>query len=136
MLPSAATILASVAIFTPFALALDHCKNPGEYTCAIMLSADLLAFPDLSSNGAVLSENNGIEIVDGGCNSIYYNGTLEPQSPGFYGDFWTTYSTELKFWADYISSADIDGINFLYGGNWYYEKECSTTKWGFVSIKR
>ena len=101
--------------------------------CAFMVSADTLAFPTLSSNGATLSENNGIEIVNGNCDSIHESGALEPQSPGFYGDFWTTYGTELKAWADWISSGGIDGINFEYEGNWYYEKDCTTSKWGFVS---
>lgn len=135
MAPIFTTILATLAALAAPILADDHCTPPGEYMCAFIISSDILAFPTLSSNGAIFSSNSGNDIVDGGCNSILSSGEMDPlgSGNGFYGDFYTTYGTELKAWADIIGDEEVDGLNFLYNNqDWYYEENCQSTKWGFV----
>lgn len=54
MLAVTIIMLAILAMLIAPSLAVDNCSPPGDGMCAFMVSADTLAFPTLSSNGAIL----------------------------------------------------------------------------------
>ncbi|KAL2837444.1 hypothetical protein BJX68DRAFT_273062 [Aspergillus pseudodeflectus] len=110
--------------------AVFGCQSPGAHMCSVITVAGAFGNPitgDVDGSGA------GVTITNGDCESIVVSGKVEPQSPGFYGDFHTTYGTELLYWADSIGHANVRNINFHYlaTDQWYYQSGCSKRTLGF-----
>ncbi|KAL5339550.1 hypothetical protein BJX70DRAFT_363991 [Aspergillus crustosus] len=107
---------------------ITGCSNPGDHTCAVLTSAS--AYGDPWSGPS--DTGSGVAIVNGACESILGSGSLQTESPGFYGDFHTTYGTELQYWADDIGISNIHGINFHYlaDNKWYYQSGCQQRQAG------
>ncbi|KAM0464928.1 hypothetical protein ACHAPV_001919 [Trichoderma viride] len=86
-----AVALAALLAFSPIALASDlGCNNPGEHMCAIVFVSTIFAFPS-GPDGPGPDDDSFADVVNGNCDTIVTSGGLEPQSPGFSGDFQTAF---------------------------------------------
>lgn len=97
-------VLAALLAFSPIALAGDPgCENPGDHMCAVIFVSSVFGFPS-GPDGPGPSGNSWGDVVNGNCDTIVTSGGLEPQSPGFSGDFQTAYGITVHAEADFVRS--------------------------------
>ncbi|USW58990.1 hypothetical protein Slin15195_G123090 [Septoria linicola] len=123
-----ATLLAlSPLLPTAFADTLPGCQNPGAHTCTAIVYAGTFAFPV----GGGTSSSSSAAIGDGGCNKIDTSGSLDPQSPGFKGEFQTVYGTTVEVTASFVGTGDIEGVQVKYGDQTINQDQCRSGDYGF-----
>lgn len=78
------------------------CHNPGDYKCAALVIYDGFDFPGVGWHGE--SSSRLATVVNGNCDSIHTDGTLDPRGGGngFYGNLQTSYGTSVEVEASYV----------------------------------
>jgi hypothetical protein len=108
-----AVALAALLAFSPIARAADPgCNNPGEHMCAIIFVSTIFAFPS-GPDGPGPDGDSFADVVNGNCDTIVTSGGLEPQSPGFSGDFQTAFSFTVHAEAGFVRSLQLFCIRAL-----------------------